>query len=365
MSNAPPIVRGARRHALHKPFARGRGSRLVGALTRVACALLGCTASSAPSATTGGPTASRSGAIAYGTADTTHTAVVAVLAPVGTTELEECTGTIVQVENGNGFVLTAAHCCNTYVPTVIVASENYAVGEQYVLGGTPVPPVYGVVPSSVYYDALYDGADHDFCMLQFSGATTSTPTIALPSSSGDGLELGSAVEHVGYGETQTSTTNTLRRTGTDTINDALTPLIVAFGQGGADDVPGTCDGDSGGPSLFPAGVAQSEQVVVAVQSYGNATTCAAETLGVGSRVISEIGPGAFITSYLANAPVGIQAGADGGPAGTDGGPGGTDAGAGGTDAGPGLSPAPAPAARGWVLAAMAALLLGLGCKAST
>ena len=74
-------------------------------------------------------------------------------------------------------------------------------------------------------------------------------------------------------------------------------------------VPGTCDGDSGGPSLLPAGVAQPQQVVVGVQSYGNSVTCAQVTFGVASRVSSEIGPGMFITSYLENAPVGVQMGA--------------------------------------------------------
>lgn len=326
--------------------------------------LLGCTATPQDSTTAGAAGARRS-AIAYGTLDTVHTAVVAVLAPVGPTELEECTGTIVQVQNGNGYVLTAAHCCNAYVPTVVVVSDDYAVGEAYVSGSpSPVPPVYPVVAGSVVYDALYDGEDHDFCMLQFSGATADTATIGLPTTSGDGLELGSTVEHVGFGQTQTSPTNTQRRTGTDTIDLALTPLVVEFSQGGPQDIPGTCEGDSGGPSLFPASAAQAQQVVVAVQSYGNATTCAAETLGVGSRVISEIGPGAFITSYLTNSPVGVQAGPDGGSTGTDASAGGTDAGAGDADAGPAPSPAPVPAAADWSLAAMAALLLGVGCRAS-
>lgn len=326
-------------------------STLVGC-TLAGCILFGCTASPPPGATIAGPTAGRRSAIAFGAADTTHTAVVAVLAPVGTTELQECTGTIVQVQNGNGYVLTAAHCCNTFVPTVVVLSESYAVGEEFVFGGTPTAPTYPVIASSVYYDGLYDGTDHDFCMLQFSGATASTPTIALPSPTGDGLELGAAVEHIGFGQTQTSTTNTLRRTGTDTINEALTPLIIAFGQGGADDVAGTCEGDSGGPSLFPAGVAQSQQVVVAVQSFGNASSCAAETLGVGSRVTSEIGPGAFITGYLANMPVGVAMGPEAGAPSPDAGDVSADAGA--------PPPPEAPAGSGWMVAAMAAVLMGVG-----
>ncbi len=183
-------------------------------------------------------------------------------------ELEECTGSIVNVSGGKGYVLTAAHCCSTYTPTVVVMAQSYVSGETYVFGGAPQPPAYAVVPGSVYYDALYsqDGQrDHDFCMLQFSGAPSGTATLALPTTS-DGLSLGSQVEHLGYGQTQDSSTNSERRTGIDAIDLQLTPLIVEFSQGGADATPGTCDGDSGGPSLLPATAAQSQQTIVAVQS---------------------------------------------------------------------------------------------------
>jgi hypothetical protein len=253
--------------------------------------------------------------IAYGSPDTAHTAVVAVLAPVGTTELQECTGSIVQVTGSTGYVLTAAHCCNMYIPTVVVAATDYTVGETYLCGGTPVPPVYSVVPESVYHDARYadPGTDYDFCMLKFSGATKEMATLALPSSTSDGLQVGSAAEHLGYGETESSTTSSVRRTGTDAVT-ALTPTAVTFDQGGPTHIPGTCDGDSGGPALVPAGAPEAQQVIVAVDSYGNPTTCAAETLGVGSRVLSEVGMGGFITSYLANAPTGVQAGVAPAPA---------------------------------------------------
>jgi trypsin len=248
--------------------------------------------------------------IAYGTLDTVHTAVVAVLAPAGTTELAECGASIVQISGTTGYVLTAAHCCNLYVPTLVVVSNDYSVGEQYLSGATPAPPVYAVVAGSVYYDAHYNGNDHDFCMLQFSGATGSMSTVALPTSADDGLQVGSEIEHIGFGQTTTNPANASRFAGTDAVG-ALTNVAVEFNQGGSTDIPGTCDGDSGGPSLLPAGVAQAQQVIVAVQSYGgDVTTCAAETYGVGSRVISEIGVGAFITSYLANAPIGVQAGAE-------------------------------------------------------
>jgi hypothetical protein len=288
----------------------------VGALSLLSCS------SSPPDP---GPIARTESPIAYGTADTVnpHTAVVAVLAPVTPTEFQQCTGSVLQVTGGIGYVLTAAHCCSTYVPTLVVASSDYGVGEQYLSGGTPVPPVYPVVAGSVQYDSLYKGSDHDFCMLRFSGATSNMPTLALPPASGDGLQLGAGIEHIGYGVTEASNTNSTRRTGTDTVNLSLTSLILEFSQGGSTDIPGTCEGDSGGPSLLPAGVPQSQQVIVGVQSYGNSTTCSAETLGVASRVISEIGPQGFITRYLA-------------------------------------PPAAVPAMSRWAIAAMAAALVAMG-----
>jgi hypothetical protein len=270
--------------------------------------------------------------IAYGTVDATHTAVVSVLAPVGTQSLQECSGSLVGVTSGTGYVLTAAHCCNTFTPSIVVAGNDYSVGEAYLSGAAPSAPAYAVVPGSVYYDAQYAGADHDFCMLEFSGASAGMATLALPTSASDGLAIGTHIEHVGFGMTDTNTTNSRRRTGTDTVDQTLTPLVFEFTQGGASHIPGTCDGDSGGPSLVPAGAAQSQQVVVGVQSYGNATTCAQETIGGASRVSSEIGPGGFVTSYLQGTPIGIRAGA---PA----------------------SPTPVPASAPWSLALIAVALV--------
>jgi hypothetical protein len=247
--------------------------------------------------------------IAFGTLDTSHTAVAAVLAPVGSSAFQECTGSIVAEVSGEGYVLTAAHCCNSFVPTVVVASNDYAAGEAALGGATPVPPVYGVIPGSVYYDAQYDGAGgHDFCMLRFAGATASIATLALPSSSSDGLQLGSQVEHIGFGITDTTNSNTQRRSAIDKVDLQLTNLLIEFSQGGANRIPGTCEGDSGGPTLLPAGAAQAQQVIVGVQSFGNSSSCTGETLGAASRVTSAIGPGQFITSYLAGTPIGVHAG---------------------------------------------------------
>jgi hypothetical protein len=250
--------------------------------------------------------------IAYGTLDASHTAVAAVLSPVNSSEFQECTGSIVAVTGGQGYVLTAAHCCNAFVPTVVVASSDYSTGEAALGGATPVPPVYGVVPGSVYYDAQYDGAGgHDFCLLKFAGAGAGVATLALPASSSDGLQVGSQVEHIGFGITDSTTSNTQRRTAIDSVDLQLTNLLIEFSQGGPNHIPGTCAGDSGGPTLLPAGVAQAQQVIAGVQSFGNSSSCTGETLGGASRVTSAIGPGQFITSYLAGTPIGVNAGGSG------------------------------------------------------
>jgi hypothetical protein len=282
------------------------------------CSLLGSLAatscsSSNPGGAPEGPLGTEQSAIAYGTADSAHTAVVALLANAGSGELSECSGTIVQVKNGQGYVLTAAHCCDDTVPSVVVMSSDYGVGEQYVGGATPQPPAYAVTAGSVYYDTQYDptttapeGPTYDFCMLKFAApAGAAVIPVAEPS---DGVTLGEQVEHVGFGITDTSSNNSGRRTGTAPVNQRVDTWTLVSSQGGASKVQGVCEGDSGGPVLVPAGAAQSQQKVVGTVSYGNATTCAQNTLNVCMRVTSESGAGGFIANFLADTPSGTAAG---------------------------------------------------------
>jgi len=270
----------------------------------VALAAASCSSSGAPVDATG----RSQSAIAYGTADSTHTAVVSVLGDAGGGSFDECSGTIVQVKSGNAYVLTAAHCCNAVTPTVVVMSSDYSTGESAVVNGTaPTPPSYAVVTGSVWFDALYNGTDHDFCMLEFP-APAGAAVIPVAQPGADGLALGVEVEHVGFGETDTSNSNTGRRHETSPVDVSLTTLVAQSSQGGASDVPGLCEGDSGGPGLLPAGAAQSAQMVVMTTSYGSTATCAANTMNTCSRVTSETGPGGFITNYLNDAPSGTQAG---------------------------------------------------------
>src|SRR5579871_276216 len=88
--------------------------------------------------------ATEQSAIAYGTPDSTHTAVISLLINAGGGSFGECSGTIVQVKNGAAYVLTAAHCCNMTPPTVVAMTNDYAGCEQYLVSGTPQPPCFAV-----------------------------------------------------------------------------------------------------------------------------------------------------------------------------------------------------------------------------
>jgi MYXO-CTERM domain-containing protein len=269
--------------------------------------LSGCSFKGAPEPSDGKVTEARD-PIAYGSPDgSKHTAVVALLANAGGGSFTECSGSIVQVKNGHAYVLTAAHCCNQGAPTIVVAGNDYSVGEQYLFGGTPQAPSYAVTAGSAYYDSSYNQQDHDFCMLKF--AVGSAATLGLPGSCAtDGVTNGVMVEHVGFGMTDTNANNTGRNTGTDQIT-SLNSLTISYKSGyGGQNQAGTCEGDSGGPALLPAGVGQSQQTIVGVTSYGLTTSCGAQDTGTSSRVCSEIGTGKFITNFLNDTPSGTPAG---------------------------------------------------------
>ncbi len=255
-----------------------------------------------------GPVATARGAIAYGTTDNVHSAVVALLADAGGGSFTECSGTVVQVKNNEGYILTAAHCCNQGAPAVVVASVDYMVGVQYIGGGNPVPPSFKVVPGSVYYDSLYDQSTHDFCMLKAANMPANTPVIPVALPGADGLQIGVKVEHVGYGVTDNNQNNSGRRHGTNTVNLDVTPADLQYSQGGPQKIPGPCEGDSGGPALMPAGAAQAQQKVVGVTSYGNSASCSQGSVGVSMRVSQVTGPNGFITNFLNDTPTGTPAG---------------------------------------------------------
>jgi hypothetical protein len=284
-----------------------RRSALTCSLLLSAAALAGCSPTGAPTLQDG-PVGRTHDAIAYGQADGTHTAVVALLADAGGGSFTECSGTIVQFKNSEAYILTAAHCCNMGTPpSIVVLSNDYTVGEQY-LGGNPQPPAYPVVANSVYYDSLYDQQHYDFCMLRASGMPANTAVIPVAQPGQDGLALGVLVQHVGFGVTDNNANNSVRRNGVDTVDQNITSTVIQYSQGGPQQIPGPCEGDSGGPALMPVGAPQAQQKVVATTSYGNSASCSQGTIGVSMRVTSETGPSGFITNFLNDTPSGTQAG---------------------------------------------------------
>jgi MYXO-CTERM domain-containing protein len=240
--------------------------------------------------------ASGAARIVYGTADTTHTAVVALLNP-DHGGYDECSGTIVQVCNGVASVLTAAHCCNSTQPTTVVMASDYNVGVQYIGSANPPPPTYAVIASSVQWDHSYNGNSSspidDFCMLQFNApANTAVIPVAVGN---DNLTLGTTVEYSGFGTTQNNQNNTLREHASAPVDQDVTANYFQYSEGGSTHIGGPCEGDSGGPALLPAGAPQDQQFVVGTTSYGDANC---RQYGVSMRVTSQTAPGGFISSYL-------------------------------------------------------------------
>jgi hypothetical protein len=230
-----------------------------------------------------------------GTADVTHDAVVEIISylPSDLNTMFNCTGTVINVQNGIGYVLTAAHCCNNPVPpALIVAAPDFVPYVADVGFAHPKAPAYAVVPSSIASDPQYDNStgSHDFCLLQFWGAPATMPTIKLAA----GVPAGTVpMEFVGYGTTKTDNQNTKRFSITMPASASSANAIEYDMTGGR----GPCAGDSGGPALVPAGAPQSQQSLVAVTSNGDAAC----TQGGMSSLVSSALHG-FIANYFATTP---------------------------------------------------------------
>jgi MYXO-CTERM domain-containing protein len=284
------------------------------------CSILGTllAAGCAPPSTSGeDPASEAKDSIVYGSSDSSHTAVLALLIPASGGYFSACTGTVVKMSGTTAYVLTAAHCCNNGAPSLAVMAQNYAPYEQYVFGGNPPAPAYKVDSNSVYYDSAYNGNTHDFCMLKVPGVPSSTPAIPVATGN-DGVTLGTQLQHVGYGQTEqdvqnpnSPNQNTSRRKGTNTANVQVTSTIIQYSQGGSGNTPGPCHGDSGGPALTPYNAAsQTSQKVVGVTSYGTGSgeCIGAGAQGVSVRVTSVTGANGFVTNYLNDTPTGTKAG---------------------------------------------------------
>jgi MYXO-CTERM domain-containing protein len=201
----------------------------------------------------------REQSIYYGSPDTTHQAVVAV-----SRNGAMCSGTIVAVSGTNGYVLTAAHCLvGSGTQTVPPSQVTVYVGNNY------SSPTSTFQAAALKVHPLYDGDDgsaNDFGMIRFTGATASTPVIPAMTPAQDTLAVGTQVDLVGYGRTETSYNNTVRRHVVKPIADLYSAWLV-FDQAGTSG--GTCQGDSGGPALTTSGTER----VAGVTSFGTGMTC--------------------------------------------------------------------------------------------
>ena len=178
----------------------------------------------------------REAAIFYGSADYQHDAVVAVYTGNGM-----CSGTIIDRDGSNAYVLTAAHCATGSASQMAVfVGNDYYSGQQYQVAEVDQHPLYDGT----------NGSANDFAMLRITGASASLSTIPAMSPADDNLAAGTQVDLVGYGRTDDSSYNTVRRHIVKPIYE-LTAAHLAFDQSGT--TGGACEGDSGGPTLTTSG----------------------------------------------------------------------------------------------------------------
>jgi secreted trypsin-like serine protease len=202
-----------------------------------------------------------------------------------------CTGTLIQVRERTGFLLTAAHC---------VTEED--------LGATRLPPEQFVVlagndflnsTGAFAVDAIrvhpgYDGtfAQNDLAVVQLDLGDSAPPrTIPLLSVQQDALQVQDRLLLVGYGQTETGNENSARRRVARNISD-LDSQLIAYSQ---EDGKGTCFGDSGGPGLVTV---SGEERVASVTSGGvDSDDDCSGGFGVGMRVSAFAG---FIEGALSS-----------------------------------------------------------------
>jgi secreted trypsin-like serine protease len=200
-----------------------------------------------------------------------------------------CTGTLIQVREQTGFLLTAAHC---------VTEEDRGAtrlpAEQFVvLAGTDfLDSTAEFAVDEIRVHPGYDGtfAQNDVAVVRVDLAD-STPPPAIPplSAEDDTLAVDDRLLLVGYGQTEIDDENSLRRHVTRNILD-LDSQLVAYTQ---QDGKGTCFGDSGGPGLVSV---RGQERVASVTSGGvDGDERCSGGFGVGMRVSAFAG---FIDGVL-------------------------------------------------------------------
>jgi hypothetical protein len=273
--------------------------------------LAACSAPSDPAASSH-PVAKSDGIIG-GSVDTTHQAVMALIVNFGQS-FAECTGTVFKVDpDGTGWMITAAHCVlgDGSTPNPTASQMTVQQGNNY---NSPTK-TYKVSAFTRHpnYQQGQASSPYDFAVVKFGGASASTPTIPLTDSP-DGLATGATIQIYGYGMTfYGDQNNSQRRTVTKTIAALDTQKIHHNDQS-----TGTCEGDSGGPSIV---MQNGHEAVVGITSYG-ASGCAGDS--VAGRL-------SLVLSWVS----GIAGGTTGGGTGGGTGAGGSGAAGSGTGTGAG------------------------------
>ena len=261
------------------------------ALVALAVAAAGCDAALAPDSLT-----SRGSPILGGTPDTTTEAVMALIDQSGSgamTTASGCTGTTIAKMGSSGFLVTAAHCVvalqgNQVMLPVKLAAANtlFVVPGPDWMKGVATNSYYSVAAVAIH--PAYDGAvdsPFDVAMIRYLGVTAATQVIPAISVAEDTLAVNSTVRLVGYGKTESSSQNSVRRT----VDRRIAQLGARQFSYDQTDRKGACEGDSGGPTLFqtPGG-----PCVAGVISFGD-VNCT--TSGVSVR-LSPVA--SFIQSFM-------------------------------------------------------------------
>jgi uncharacterized membrane protein YgcG len=246
------------RERLVTDFAPGRASMLTP--RRFACLFVTASLSLACTAPSERERIGADGhAIINGELDKSHQAVVALFGM-----MSGCTGTLLHVNGGYGYILTAAHCFSGGPLEVAVRGVDYDAPDQ----------VLQVVDSLVHPD--YDAKQNlfDFAMLKVIPAANALQQILPLAPEEDVLKVGLAIEHVGYGLVSYPNGHTSQRHHAFGTLDELYPGVFAYNQPNT----GPCSGDSGGPTLVETAVGPR---VAGVISFGD-QDC--KSIGVSGRV---------------------------------------------------------------------------------
>jgi V8-like Glu-specific endopeptidase len=206
-----------------------------------------------------------------GMPDTSHDAVMALVDQLSATTATACSGTTISVVGASGIFLTAGHCVvandgmgHVTTPIKVAAPQNLFV--------VPGPDWQSSVHNGLYYGVAqvavhpqYDGSVNspfDVAVVRFLGALPNTPVIPALDPTSDKLAVGTTIDVVGFGKTETNAMNSTRFE-VNRVISSITANQFLYDQ---TDSKGACQGDSGGPALVDTSAGTR---VAGVTSFGD------------------------------------------------------------------------------------------------